>query len=142
MSSCRCHPAAGSSTSCRSRTGQGGTFWYHPHTHHRLARQLWRGLAGPLIVDRPGDLGLGLGSADERIVVFKDLTVVDGRPAPHTTADWARGKSGRAGARQRPAATGPGGSAATVWLRLVNACNGRMLLLAREDGRPLLGDRA
>ncbi|HEX6010876.1 MAG TPA: multicopper oxidase domain-containing protein, partial [Geminicoccaceae bacterium] len=26
--------------------GYGGTFWYHPHRHHHLARQLWRGLAG------------------------------------------------------------------------------------------------
>jgi FtsP/CotA-like multicopper oxidase with cupredoxin domain len=116
---------------------QGGTFWYHPHAHHRLARQLWRGLAGPLIVDRPGDRGLGLGSADERIVVLKDLTIVDGQPAPHTTADWARGKSGHlvlANGQQQPVLAA---SAATVWLRLVNACNGRMLLLAREDGRPL-----
>ena len=81
--------------------------------------------------------------ADERVVVVKDLTIVDGRPAPHTTS--------RLGARQERAAwssptAGSGrsiaASAATVWLRLVNACNGRILLLARGDGRPLLGDRA
>ena len=31
--------------------GYGGTFWYHPHRHGRLARQLWQGLAGPLVID-------------------------------------------------------------------------------------------
>ncbi len=89
----------------RIPAGQGGTFWYHPHAHHRLARQLWRGLAGPLIIDRPADRTLGLAAADEQVVVLKDLTVVDGQPAPHTTADWARGKSGSlvlANGQQRP----------------------------------------
>ena len=117
--------------------GQGGTFWYHPHAHHRLARQLWRGLAGPLIIDRPADRTLGLTAADEQVVVLKDLTIVDGRPAPHTTPDWARGKSGSlvlANGRQRPTIVA---KARTVWLRLINACNGRSMLLARADGRPL-----
>lgn len=117
--------------------GHGGTFWYHPHTHHRLARQLWHGLAGPLLIDRPGDRTVGLADADEQVVVIKDLTIVGGRPAPHTTPDWARGKSGNlvlANGQQRPTfAT----TARTVWVRLINACNGRALLLARSDGQPL-----
>ena len=115
--------------------GYGGTFWYHPHMHHRLARQLWRGLAGALIVERPEDAALA--GCDEQIVVIKDLTVVDGRPAPHTNADWARGKSGElvlANGEVRPVVTASG---SPVWLRLINACNGRALLLGREDGRPL-----
>ena len=116
-------------------TGYGGTFWYHPHTHHRLARQLWRGLAGPLLVERPEDRVLA--ECDEQVVLIKDLTVVDGQPAPHTTADWARGKSGRlvlANGALQPTLTA---RRALVWLRLINACNGRTLLLARGDGRPL-----
>lgn len=118
------------------RPGFGGTFWYHPHTHHRLARQLWRGLAGPLLVERPED-GL-LAGADEQVVMIKDLTIEDGRPAPHTNADWARGKSGRlvlANGRIEPVLTA---ARSPVWLRLLNACNGRSLLLAREDGAPLV----
>lgn len=116
--------------------GYGGTFWYHPHMHHQLARQLWRGLAGPLIVERPED-GVFAG-CDEQVVLIKDLTVVDGRPAPHTTGDWARGKSGElvlANGRLRPIVEA---RASPVWLRLINACNGRTLLLARDDGRPLI----
>ena len=115
--------------------GHGGTLWYHPHLHHRLARQLWRGLAGPLIVERPEDAILA--GCDEQIVLIKDLTVVDGRPAPHDTADWARGKSGRlvlANGLVRPVLTA---RSSLVRLRLINACNGRTLLLARGDGRPL-----
>jgi FtsP/CotA-like multicopper oxidase with cupredoxin domain len=117
--------------------GHGGTFWYHPHAHHRLARQLWRGLAGPLIVDRAGDRELGLAVADEQVLVVKDLTILDGRPAPHVTADWARGKSGSVvlvNGRERPSIAARAG---TVRVRLINACNGRALLLARADGRPL-----
>jgi len=116
-------------------TGYGGTFWYHPHMHHRLARQLWRGLAGPLLVERPDDAVLA--GTDEHVVLVKDLTAVDGQPAPHTTADWARGKSGTvvlANGEVRPVLTA---RRSPVWLRLINACNGRTLLLAREDGQPL-----
>ena len=115
--------------------GHGGTLWYHPHLHHRLARQLWRGLAGPLLVERPEDAILA--GCDEQIVVIKDLTVVDGLPAPHDTADWARGKSGRlvlANGQVQPVLSARG---SPVRLRLINACNGRSLLLARGDGRLL-----
>lgn len=115
--------------------GYGGTFWYHPHMHHRLARQLWRGLAGALIIVRPEDVEFA--GCDEQVVVIKDLTIVDGRPAAHTTGDWARGKSGElvmANGRLRPVLPA---RASPVWLRLINACNGRSLLLAHGDGRPL-----
>ena len=33
--------------------GIAGTYWYHPHAHGTIARQLWAGLAGPLIVEGP-----------------------------------------------------------------------------------------
>ena len=116
--------------------GYGGTFWYHPHRHGALARQLWRGLAGPLVID-PLSPPPALAAAEERILVFKDITVADGSPAPHRSADWARGKSGRlvlvngeVQPRLRPRDP-------LVRLRLINACNARMLLLARADGKPL-----
>jgi FtsP/CotA-like multicopper oxidase with cupredoxin domain len=115
--------------------GYGGTFWYHPHRHGALARQLWRGLAGPLVIDPLPPPALA--AAEEQILVCKDITVADGSPAPHRGADWARGKSGRlvlvngeVQPRLRP-------QEPLVRLRLINACNARMLLLAREDGKPL-----
>lgn len=118
--------------------GFGGTFWYHPHIHGRLARQLWRGLAGPLIIDRPVDRSAGLRDLDERIVVVKDIALFEGRPGVHVTGDWARGKTGPlvlANGELRPSLslrTSP------FRLRLVNACNARTLRFARDDGRPIL----
>jgi FtsP/CotA-like multicopper oxidase with cupredoxin domain len=117
--------------------GYGGTFWYHPHRHGHLARQLWHGLAGPLIVERPADRVGALGEADEQTIVVKDLTVEDGLPAPHRTGDWARGKSGRVVLVNGHLCPTLEGRAPVVRLRLVNACNARMLLLARQDGEPL-----
>jgi FtsP/CotA-like multicopper oxidase with cupredoxin domain len=117
--------------------GHGGTFWYHPHRHHRLARQLWHGLAGPLVIDPLREEPPELAAADERIVVVKDLSVgPDGLPAPHTTGDWARGKTGRlllVNGAERPAIAA---RSSLVRLRLINACNARFLRLARADGRP------
>jgi FtsP/CotA-like multicopper oxidase with cupredoxin domain len=118
--------------------GHGGTFWYHPHRHHHLARQLWRGLAGPLVIDPAREGSPELAAADERIVVVKDLSVGDdGLPAPHATGDWARGKTGRlllVNGAERPTIAA---RSSLVRLRLVNACNARFLRLARADGRPL-----
>jgi FtsP/CotA-like multicopper oxidase with cupredoxin domain len=116
--------------------GYGGTFWYHPHRHGALARQLWRGLAGPLVID-PLSPPAALAATEEQILVFKDITVADGSPAPHRGADWARGKSGRlvlvnGEVRPQLRPRDP-----LVRLRLINACNARMLLLARADGKPL-----
>jgi FtsP/CotA-like multicopper oxidase with cupredoxin domain len=119
-------------------TGFGGTFWYHPHRHRHLARQLWQGLAGPLVIDQPAEAISGLALAEEIVAVVKDLALADGRPAPHTTGDWARGKSGPlvlVNGAPRPRLTV---AKRLVRLRLVNACNARALRLARGDGRDLL----
>lgn len=116
--------------------GYGGTFWYHPHRHGRLAKQLWHGLAGPLLID-PASPPTALLGIEEQVLVIKDITIAGGAPEPHRTADWARGKSGRLilvnGQVQPEIRTRD----ALVRLRLINACNARMLLLARGDGRPL-----
>ncbi|WP_271618908.1 multicopper oxidase domain-containing protein [Bradyrhizobium sp. CCBAU 51745] len=34
------------------------TLWYHPHPHHDTGRQIYLGLAGPIIVEDGNDLGL------------------------------------------------------------------------------------
>jgi FtsP/CotA-like multicopper oxidase with cupredoxin domain len=116
--------------------GYGGTFWYHPHRHGRLARQLWQGLAGPLLID-PVSAPATLSGIEEQVVVIKDISITAGRPEPHRGADWARGKSGRivlVNGQVQPQFR-PRDS--LVRLRLINACNARMLLLARADEVPL-----
>jgi FtsP/CotA-like multicopper oxidase with cupredoxin domain len=116
--------------------GYGGTFWYHPHRHGQLARQLWHGLAGPLLVD-PVSPPEALAGIEEQVVVIKDISIAGGRPDPHRAADWARGKSGEivlVNGQVRPQIQTQD---SLVRLRLINACNARMLLLARADGAPL-----
>ena len=54
-------------------TNRAGTYWYHPHPHMRTAAQVYRGLAGLLIVgdDEEDRLGLPSGEA-ESVCVLQD----------------------------------------------------------------------
>ena len=116
--------------------GYGGTFWYHPHRHGRLARQLWQGLAGPLLID-PASPPATLSGIEEHVVLIKDIGIAEGRPEPHRGADWARGKSGRIVLVNGQVQPQIWSRDSLVRLRLINACNARTLLLARADALPL-----
>ena len=116
--------------------GAGGTHWYHPHVHGGIARQMWAGLAGPLIVDGPLDALPELAAADERIVVLKDIALVAGRPAPHGVMDWHKGKEGDLVLVNGVTSPELRATAGTVRLRLINACNARYFRLGLDDGRP------
>jgi FtsP/CotA-like multicopper oxidase with cupredoxin domain len=115
---------------------EGGLFWYHPHPHHRLAHQLWQGLAGPLLIRTPIDALPELADADERVIVLRDLTLENGVPSRHGLRDWNAGRTGDlilANGAVRPVLEAQSG---LLWLRLINAANARYLLLALADGRP------
>lgn len=117
--------------------GEAGTYWYHPHLHGAIARQLWAGLAGPLIVRGPEDERPELAAADERVVMLKDLALEDGLPAPHRPLDWMQGKQGgpvlvNGAIRPRLRAR-----ASMLRLRLINACNAKYFRLALDSGQPL-----
>jgi FtsP/CotA-like multicopper oxidase with cupredoxin domain len=118
--------------------GSAGTYWYHPHAHGTLARQLWAGLSGPLVVDGPLEWMPELAAVDERIVLLRDLALDEqGRPAPHRVMDWHEGKQGDLvlvnGAVQ-PVLLARAG---TVRLRLINASNARYFRLALAPDQPL-----
>jgi FtsP/CotA-like multicopper oxidase with cupredoxin domain len=53
----------------RVRPGSAGTYWYHPHPHHRTAYQVGMGLYGALIVRDPND---PLPDMAERLLVLSD----------------------------------------------------------------------
>jgi FtsP/CotA-like multicopper oxidase with cupredoxin domain len=96
--------------------GSAGTYWYHPHAHGDVERQLLAGLAGPVVVDGPLDRLPGLREADDRLVMFTRVgsdVVANGADQPVLTA-----------------------GSGLVRLRLLNATAGDHLLLAavREDG--------
>ena len=93
--------------------GSAGTYWYHPHAHGDVERQLLAGLAGAVVVDGPVDELPGLAEADDRLVMVtrrgRDL-LVNGAPHPLLTA-----------------------AATRVRLRLLNATAGDVLRLAVRD---------
>jgi FtsP/CotA-like multicopper oxidase with cupredoxin domain len=47
-----------------------GTFWYHPHAHHRTAEQLHRGLAGFLLIGDDEEDALGLPAGEQEILLI------------------------------------------------------------------------
>ncbi len=54
-------------------TNRAGTYWYHPHPHHRTGVQVYRGLAGLLIVSDEEEAALGLpAGAHELLCVLQD----------------------------------------------------------------------
>jgi FtsP/CotA-like multicopper oxidase with cupredoxin domain len=72
----------------------GGIFWYHPHYHDTDARQLFGGLAGPILVEHADDPNAALGEHDERVIVLKDIELGGGRVAFHRATDWLMGMEG------------------------------------------------
>ncbi len=51
-------------------TGSAGTYWYHPHPHHRTAYQVARGLYGAIIIRAPDDPLPA--SMTERLILLSD----------------------------------------------------------------------
>jgi FtsP/CotA-like multicopper oxidase with cupredoxin domain len=52
-----------------------GTFWYHPHMHGTVARQVFAGLAGAIIVVDGIDDAPALAGATERLLVLSDPAI-------------------------------------------------------------------
>lgn len=112
--------------------GAAGTYWYHPHVHGKVANQLFRGLAGTIVVEGPLDALPELRAAEEHLIVLKDLELLGGKVAPHTPMDWMNGKEGSlvlANGALRPTLR-PGKG--LLRLRLLNASNARFYRLALE----------
>lgn len=53
----------------RVRSGAAGTYWYHPHPHHRTAWQVGKGLYGAFIVRDPKD---PLPEMREKVLILSD----------------------------------------------------------------------
>ncbi len=101
--------------------GAAGTYWYHPHHHGTLDRQIRGGLVGALVVDGPLDDLPELRAAQEQVLVF--------------TARGDGGGRGGAGGflvngREQETLTAAN---PTVRLRLLNASADDFLRLAFEE---------
>jgi FtsP/CotA-like multicopper oxidase with cupredoxin domain len=112
--------------------GSAGTYWYHPHVHKAVSKQLFQGLAGAIVVEGAADAALlGL---PEQLLVLKDLEFqANGRIPEHTKMDWMMGREGSllaVNGAEQPRLQVPGGA---VRLRLLNASNARYYRLHIPD---------
>ena len=112
--------------------GSAGTYWYHPHPHMISSEQVFRGLAGPIVVRAAAD---PLAGWPERHLFFSDLKLAsDGTIPANDMMDWMNGREGQFvlvnGAR-RPLIVMATDEHWRVW----NACNARYLRLSLDDGR-------
>ena len=109
--------------------GSAGTFWYHPHVHGTVASQLFRGLAGAIVVEGPADAVFG--DLPEQLLVLKDFEFnARGDVAPHGMMDWSMGREGSlvtVNGEESPSVEVSGGA---LRLRLLNASNARYYRLA------------
>ena len=110
--------------------GSAGTYWYHPHPHELTAEQVFRGMAGLLIVrSRTDPVSAAI---EEKLLVISDLRLAaDGTIPTNTPMDWQNGREGNyllVNGQHRPVLSiDPGQS--QRW-RILNATNARYLRLA------------
>ncbi|WP_339802074.1 multicopper oxidase family protein [Saezia sanguinis] len=70
-----------------------GTYWFHPHPHHMTAEQVYRGLAGAVIVRSGND---PLAALPEQHLIISDLKLGgDGQIVPNDMMDWMNGREGQ-----------------------------------------------
>ena len=110
--------------------GSAGTYWYHPHPHEMTAEQVFRGMAGLLIVrSRTDPIPTAI---EEKLLVISDLRLAaDGTIPANTPMDWQNGREGNyvlVNGQYQPVLTiNPG--QCQRW-RVLNATNARYLRLA------------
>jgi len=80
------------------RPGTAGTYWYHPHPHHRTGYQIAKGLYGAIIVRAADD---PLSSLTEKLIVLSDNRFagdgsidLPGSLTPDGTIDRENGREG------------------------------------------------
>jgi FtsP/CotA-like multicopper oxidase with cupredoxin domain len=113
----------------------GGTFWYHPHMHGSVARQVSRGLAGVFIVRGELDQIPEIAKAPEAILVLQDFALSSsGLPVEPSLMARMTGRQGNlvtANGQTNPSiGLDRDGS---VRLRILNASSSRFYRLQLED---------
>ncbi|HVK20749.1 MAG TPA: multicopper oxidase domain-containing protein [Actinokineospora sp.] len=65
------------------------TLWYHSHTHHKEAEQVYRGLAGFYVINDPGDpwLNLPTGARDVPLL-FRDIRIDENNQLVYFAGDF------------------------------------------------------
>ncbi|MCW5624807.1 MAG: multicopper oxidase family protein [Burkholderiales bacterium] len=115
--------------------GNAGLHWYHPHIHGDSAVPMFRGLAGPILVEADHDFEHEL-DCDDRICVLKDVGIDGDAVAEHRTSDWYFGKEGNlllVNGVRRPVIRA---TRSLMRLRLLNASNARYWRLKLSTEQP------
>jgi blue copper oxidase len=117
-----------------------GTYLYHPHPHGRTGAQVYRGLAGLLIVREPDEQERGLPAVDHELA----LAIQDRRVGADNQLVFRRTMMDRMNGvfgDQMLVNGMPDATFEVVWrpyrLRLANVSNARIYKLAWFDGRPM-----
>ncbi|MEO8839002.1 MAG: multicopper oxidase domain-containing protein, partial [Herbaspirillum sp.] len=139
-----------------------GSYWFHPHPHGRTGKQVYFGLAGMFLVsdDEEATLNVPRGAYDIPLIVQdrifdheNQLVYLSGSTLGGPTEQVAnRGMMGRGMGQMMAGMMGMFGDRILVngqtdtnlsfephpyRLRLLNACNSRIIKLAWNDGSPL-----
>jgi FtsP/CotA-like multicopper oxidase with cupredoxin domain len=111
-------------------SGSAGTHWYHPHPHGQVAPQLFKGLAGGLIVE--GGLDDELQDWEEHFLVIKDYELSNGEVEDHSEGiqDGKEGNLITVNAQVQPTLQA---NRSQLRLRLLNASTARHYRLRLED---------
>lgn len=112
-----------------------GTFWYHPHHHMFVAKQLSAGLAGAIIIEDAIDKQNEFRNSSDRVMVFADPRIgTDSSVMDTYMMDQAHGRLGENllinGQLDPQVISKPG--VIERW-RILNACSSRYLNLAVES---------
>jgi len=112
-----------------------GTFWYHPHHHMFVAKQLSAGLAGAIIIEDAIDKQSEFKNSSDRVLVFADPRIGKDSSVMDTyMMDQAHGRLGEyllLNGQLNPQITSKPG--VTERWRILNACSSRYLKLKVED---------
>lgn len=130
-------PAAAFEYELQVAAQEAGVHWIHPHVHGHTAKQLYAGLAMPVVVQGEIDGDSELAQAEDHVLVLKDLGIENCGVAAHTPADWIFGKEGEwllVNGQVRPVLHA---GKSLLRLRLVNASNSRFWRLALDSGEAL-----
>jgi FtsP/CotA-like multicopper oxidase with cupredoxin domain len=118
-----------------------GTFWYHPHPHHRTAGQIHRGLAGLFIVRDDEEDALALPGGDREILMVlqdRDDGAAHAFEYAPTDAELDTGilRSSPFGNGVRLPSINV--TAAQFRFRILNASQARVYRIAADNGLPLV----
>lgn len=114
-----------------------GTYWYHPHPHHRTGYQVYFGMAGFLLVSDglDADRGLPTGARDIPLLLADKRVVAGELVFAPTSGEMMAGFLGNEVLVNGTIAPVLAVEPAVLRLRLLNGSNARILNPAMADGR-------